>query len=203
MTLDFARATEAPLVAVGASAGGPAALAVLLSGLRPDFPGALAIVQHLDERFVPGLAQWLGQQSPLPVRLAAEGEALQPGTVYLAGAEGHLVLRPAGRLGYVHEPPNLPYRPSIDIFFESVCKHWRNTVVGVLLTGMGADGVSGLKALRAKGALTIAQDQASSAVYGMPKAAAAANAAAEILPLDRIAARLVRAFPAGSTGARP
>lgn len=178
-------------------------MTVLLQGLRAGFPGALAIVQHLDDRFVQGLAEWLGDQSPLPVRLAEEREAPRAGTVYLAGIGGHLVLRPDGRFGYADSPLDLAYRPSIDMFFHSVCKHWRGAAAGVLLTGMGADGVQGLKAMRSKGSLTIAQDQATSAVYGMPKAAAAAEAASEILPLDRIAARLLRAFPARPTGAWP
>jgi len=184
-----------PLVSVGASAGGPAALAVLLRGLGSGFPAALAVVQHLDERFVQGLADWLGQQSPLPVRLAAAGDRPTAGTVFVAGGDGHLVLRPNGRFGYAAEPRDLPYCPSIDIFFHSVCKHWRGASAGVLLTGMGADGATGLKEMRRVGGLTIAQDESTSAVYGMPKAAAAAGAAAEILPLEGIAKRLRQAFP--------
>lgn len=196
-------AAAAPLlIAVGASAGGPAALAVLLKGLRPDFPGAIAIVQHLDERFIGGMVEWLSSQSALPVSLAREGEALRPGHVFLSGASGHLVLRADARLGYVTEPANHAYRPSIDVFFCSVGDHWRGRAAGVLLTGMGADGAQGLKALRGKGGLTIAQDRATSAVYGMPKAAAA-GAACEILPLHRIAPRLTRAFPTEHIGAPP
>jgi len=195
--------SEPPLVAVGASAGGPTALSTLLKGLQPGFAGAVVMVQHLDDRFVAGLAEWLSQQSPLPLRLAQEGEMLRPGTAYLANGGGHLVLRSNARLGYVAEPADHPYRPSIDVFFESVSEHWRGQAAGVLLTGMGADGAKGLKALRSKDRLTIAQDRATSAVYGMPKAAAAAGAACEILPLECIAARLTRAFPLRSIGARP
>lgn len=183
------------LVAIGASAGGPTALAVVLKGLKPDFPGAVVLVQHLDERFVGGLADWLAAQSSLPLGVASEGEVLRPGIAYLADAHGHLVLRADGRLGYAREPANHAYKPSIDVFFRSVCDHWHGRAAGVLLTGMGADGAQGLKSLRSKGRLTIAQDKATSAVYGMPKAAAAADAACEILPLGRIAPRLVLAFP--------
>ncbi|MDB5459119.1 MAG: cheB2 [Caulobacteraceae bacterium] len=189
-----------PLVVIGASAGGPAALAVLLKGLPVGFPAAVVIVQHVDERFIEGLAQWLAEQSNLPVRLAREGERLEVGTVLLAGAGGHLTMRADGRLGYDHEPRAHAYCPSIDVFFHSVCERWSGRAVGVLLTGMGADGALGLKALRLKGNHTIAQDRATSAVYGMPKAAAAAEAAVDILPLDRIAARLARAFPVMATG---
>jgi two-component system response regulator WspF len=156
----------------------------------------------VDERFVGGLGEWLAGQSPLPLRLAQEGEAPCGGTVLLADGSGHLVLRPDGRLGYAAEPADHPYRPSIDVFFQSVSAQWRGRAAGVLLTGMGSDGVKGLKALRSNGGLTIAQDRASSAVYGMPKAAAAAEAACEILPLDRIAARLTRAFSTSARGAR-
>jgi len=196
-------ARPAPLVVVGASAGGPAALAVLLKGLPAKFPAAIVIVQHVDERFVDGLASWLGEQSGLPVRLAQEGERPEVGTALVAGHGGHLTMGADGRLAYASEPRSLAFCPSIDVFFQSVCEQWTGKAVGVLLTGMGADGAQGLKALRLKGLHTIAQDQATSAVYGMPKAAAAAQAAVDILPLDRIAARLARAFPMVATGDEP
>ena len=192
-----------PLVVIGASAGGPAALALLLKGLPAKFPAAIVVVQHIDARFVDGLANWLGEQCSLPVRLAREGDRPEVGTVLLAGHGGHLILRADGRLAYVSEPRNHAFCPSIDIFFQSVCEGWSGATSGVLLTGMGADGALGLKALRLKGRHTIAQDRATSAVYGMPKAAAAVGAAIDILPLDRIAARLVRALPATATGDHP
>lgn len=182
------------LVAIGASAGGPSALAELLADLPRDFPAALVIIQHVDERFTAGLAEWLDGSSALPVRLAQEGDRAVPGAVLLAGTGDHLILKGADRLGYTSEPVDYAYRPSVDVFFHSVGKHWPGKAIGVLLTGMGADGASGLKALRTKGHYTIAQDEASSAVYGMPKAAAAADAAVDILPLDRIAGRLVDAL---------
>jgi len=183
--------SQQALVAIGASAGGPAALAVVLAGLPRRFPAAIIIVQHVDERFAAGMAEWLCQHSALPVRLAKEGDHLSPGTVLLAGTGDHLALRAADRLGYTPEPRDYAYRPSVDVFFHSVGRLWPGKAIGVLLTGMGADGALGLKALRAKGHFTLAQDEASSAVYGMPKAAAAANAAVEILPLKCIAPKLV------------
>ena len=112
-------------------------------------------------------------------------------TVLLAGTNNHLYLAPEGRLVYRREPTDQVYRPSIDVFFESVATYWRGDAIGVLLTGMGRDGARGLKLMRERGFHTIAQDQASSAVYGMPKAAVTLGAAAEVLPLDRIAARLL------------
>lgn len=179
-----------PLVAIGASAGGPAALATLLAGLPADFAAAVVVVQHVDALFAPGMAQWLGQQCRLPVRLACAGDAPVAGTVLLAGTNDHLLLRNAERLGYSEEPKELAYRPSVDVFFDSVCRHWQGSALGVLLTGMGRDGARGLKAMRDKGYYTIAQDKASSAVFGMPKAAIALDAACTVLPIDQIAARL-------------
>jgi two-component system, chemotaxis family, response regulator WspF len=182
------------LVAIGASAGGPAAVATVLRHLPKDFPAAIVIVQHVDEQFAPGMAQWLSQQSALPVRLARQGDRPTVCEVLLAGTGDHLALLGPDRLGYTCEPREYVYRPSVNVLFQSVCQHWPGEVVGVLLTGMGRDGAVGLKALRDKGHLTIAQDEASSAVYGMPKAAVALDAAVDILPIERIAPRLITAF---------
>ena len=182
------------LIAMGASAGGPAALAKVLSGLPENFPAAIVVIQHVDPQFAAGMAKWLSEHSKLPVRLAKEDDRPESGIVLLAATSDHLVLKAADRLGYTAEPKDYIYRPSVDVFFESVNLRWQGTVVGVLLTGMGRDGALGLKALRTKGHYTIAQDQASSAVYGMPKAAAALNAAVDILPLENIASKLVSAL---------
>lgn len=185
------------LVAIGASAGGPAALATLLGALPAQFDAAVVLVQHVDRQFAPGMAQWLGACSRLPVRLAAEGEPPQAGVVQMAATNDHLVLDAEGRLAYCREPEDLAYRPSIDVFFHSVCRHWRCNAVGVLLTGMGRDGAQGLKEMRERGHHTIAQDKDSSAVYGMPKAALELGAASEVLPLHAIAAALVRRLHRG------
>lgn len=178
------------LIAIGASAGGPAALAKVLSQLPVNTSAAILIIQHVDFHFVEGLANWLGCQTSLPVRLAREGDQPQPGTVLLAGTENHLVCISPSRLGYINEPLDYPYRPSIDVFFQSIERFWPGKVVGVLLTGMGRDGARGLKVLNDAGHHTIVQDEATSAVYGMPKAAAELKAASEILPLDKIGPRL-------------
>ncbi|EXF94813.1 chemotaxis protein CheY [Pseudomonas fluorescens HK44] len=182
------------LVAIGSSAGGPAALEVLLKSLPHDFAPAIVLVQHVDQVFAAGMAEWLGSASGLNVRLAQEGEPPQSGTVLLAGTNHHIRLLKNGTLAYTAEPVNEIYRPSIDVFFESVATYWDGDAVGVLLTGMGRDGAQGLKLMRQQGYLTMAQDQHSSAVYGMPKAAAAINAAVEIHPLDKIAPRLLEIF---------
>ncbi|SAK87862.1 chemotaxis-specific methylesterase [Caballeronia temeraria] len=182
------------LVAIGASAGGPAALATLLGALPKDFAAATVIVQHVDRAFAEGMAQWLDAQSALRVRVAREGDRPVPGEVLLAATNDHLHFADAARLGYTAHPQQLPYRPSVDVFFQSVTERWTGRAIGVLLTGMGRDGAIGLKAMRAKGYHTIAQDEATSAVYGMPKAAAALNAAVSILPLPRIADAIATAF---------
>lgn len=182
------------LVAIGSSAGGPAALEVLLKGLPRDFAAAIVLVQHVDQVFAAGMAEWLSSASGLAVRLAREGEPPQAGQVLLAGTNHHIRLLKDGTLAYTAEPVNEIYRPSIDVFFESVARFWGGDAVGVLLTGMGRDGAQGLKLMREQGFLTIAQDQQSSAVYGMPKAAAAIDAAVEIRALERIAPRLMEIF---------
>ena len=179
------------LVAIGASAGGPAALAVILAGLPKDFPAAIVIVQHVDEQFTAGMTEWLSNQTGLPVRVAKEGDRVTAGGVYMAGTSDHLILKSADRLSYTAEPRDYVYRPSVDVFFESVSRLWQGEAVGVLLTGMGKDGAQGLRMLRDRGHHTIAQDEATSAVFGMPKAAAALNAAVEILPMRRIAPQLI------------
>jgi len=188
--LRLPHAATAPLIAVGASAGGPAALAQLLRAIPADFSAALVIVQHIDAAFAQGMADWLGMQARIPVRLAEEGDMPQGGQVLLAGNNKHLVFRGGGALGYVAGAAADVYRPSVDMFFHSVVKHWSGPSVGILLTGMGRDGAAGLKAMREHGSHTIAQDQASCAVYGMPKAAVALNAAVEVLPVSAIATRL-------------
>lgn len=182
------------LVAIGASAGGPSALAKVLGALPERFPAAVVIVQHVDEQFAAGLGNWLNSQTALPVRLAEFGERPQAGTVHLAAKSDHLVLNDRSQLAYTRGPDNCWYRPSVDVFFKSVARHWQGPAVGVLLTGMGRDGAEGLKALRDRGCLTISQDAASCAVYGMPKAAAELDAASEILTLDKIGPRLTNMF---------
>ncbi|MFK5955766.1 MAG: chemotaxis-specific protein-glutamate methyltransferase CheB [Planctomycetota bacterium] len=174
------------LVCIGASTGGPGVLQSILKSIDPDPDFAVVITQHLDSLFLPGLVEWLGQDSPLPVRAAVAGERPKHGVVYLAMTSDHLVISRHGSFQYCAEPVNLPYRPSVDEFFNSVARHWTGAATGVLLTGMGRDGAKGLLALREAGHNTIAQDQASSAVYGMPKAAVAIQAAAQVLSREEI-----------------
>jgi two-component system response regulator WspF len=183
---------DTPLIAIGASTGGPSALCDVLRGLPADPGVAIAIVQHVDEQFVASFTRWLDEQVPLKVRAAEAGEPPAIDTVLVCAREDHLILRADGRLDYNPEPRALAYRPSVDVFFHSLAEHHRNQTVGVLLTGMGKDGAAGLKAMRERNWCTIAQDQASCAVYGMPKAAKELDAAKEILPLGNIGPRLAK-----------
>lgn len=184
------------LVVIGSSTGGPQALAQILSHLPADYPAPVIIIQHVDAQFAGELATWLNKQCALNVRLAREGDCAETGTVLLAGTNNHLVMHSNQYLGYTHSPAELAYRPSVDVFFDSVAKHWKGRVAAALLTGMGRDGAQGLLQLREHGAHTIAQDQASCVVYGMPKAAADLHAAIDILPLDNIAPTLIKHFKA-------
>ena len=183
-----------PLLAIGASTGGPAALATLLGGLPADFPAAVVIVQHIDREFVGGLATWLAGSTPLPVALAMGGERLREGRVLVADVGHHLVLDAHGLLQYTQEPRESLHCPSVDVFFNSVARHAPPGSCGLLLTGMGRDGASGLLAMKRAGFQTVAQDKASSVVYGMPGAAAELGAANHLLPLGDMAAYLKTAF---------
>jgi two-component system, chemotaxis family, response regulator WspF len=178
------------LVAIGASAGGPAALVQILKQWPTDFPASIVIVQHVDLQFASSLANWLAAHTELHVRLARAGDHPHAGAVLLAGTEDHLVFGSPTRLVYSRQPAEVSFRPSVDVFFASLVEHWQGEAIGILLTGMGRDGADGLKLMREAGHHTIAQDEATSAVYGMPKAAAELHAAHEILPLDSIAPRV-------------
>lgn len=179
-----------PIVAIGASTGGPQALATILAQLPAGFPAAVLIAQHVDEQFAPGLASWLSHHTPLAVKIAGVHDRLLPSHVYVSGTNDHLIYEPGGFANYTPEPHEAAHRPSIDVLFASLTLHHAGTRVGVLLTGMGRDGAAGLLGLRKSGGLTLAQDAATSVVYGMPKAAAELHAATEVLPLNEIGPRI-------------
>ena len=170
------------------------ALATVLSHLPENFSAAIVVIQHVDVQFSAGLASWLNDQTSLTVKLTFEGCRPEKGTVWIAGTNNHLILTPELKLSYTPEPRSCPYQPSVDVFFNSVSLYWPGKDIGVLLTGMGHDGAEALKALRDAGWHTIAQDEATSVVYGMPKAAAKLGAVTEILPVDRIGPALVEFF---------
>ena len=184
--------TAIPLIAIGSSTGGPKVLGTILSQLPKDFPAAIAIVQHVDSQFASGMATWLNAQTTLPVKVATSGESLSKSKVWLAATNDHLQLQPDGTFGYTPEPRDYPYRPSVDVFFASLARHWPRRDCAILLTGMGRDGAIGLKQLRDRGWHTIAQDRGSCTVYGMPKAAIELGAAVEVLSPEQIGQTLKR-----------
>ena len=178
------------LIAIGVSTGGPPALQVILSGLPADFPVPITIVQHISRDFVHGLADWLNTLTPLRVKVAESGETLNPATVYLAPDDTHLTATAHGGVRLKSMPPVDGHRPSATALFESVAGAHGAAGIGVILTGMGSDGARGLKTLHDAGGYTIAQDEKSCIIFGMPKEAIAMGAVHEVLPLDLIGERL-------------
>jgi len=179
------------LVVIGASTGGPAALKEIFGQLPDGFPAAFVVIQHVDILFSSDLADWLGRQCPLPVKVAEDGCQPEKGIIRIAGTNDHLIMTAEKTLSYCAEPKDNFYRPSVDVFFHSVAINWPARGTAVLLTGMGRDGAEGLLSLRKTGWRTIAQDKKTSVVFGMPKAAIECGAAKEILPIDRIAPELI------------
>ncbi len=189
-----------PLVAVGSSTGGPQVLRTLLGQLPAQRPYAVAIVQHLDEIFVPGLIRWLAQETQLPVQAVEHGQRPAAGAVLVACTSDHLILDASGCLAYVKEPAECFHRPSVDAFFDSLLTAPVEPGIAVLLTGMGQDGARGMSALRQRGWETIAQDQATSVVWGMPGAAVRLGAATQIVPADEIGQAIERTIRRRMTG---
>ena len=180
-----------PIVAIGASTGGPQAILTILRALRGPLRASVIIVQHLDEHFVDGLAKWLGGETGLDVQVAQVGQRPEAGTVRVACTTDHLVLDRQGRYRHIQEPIDCVHRPSVDVFFGSLLGGPATPGTAALLTGMGQDGAAGLKALRVAGWETIAQDEATSVVWGMPRAAVRADAASRVLPIEQIGPAII------------
>lgn len=181
-----------PLVAIAASLGGPKALAQLLSMLPGGLVAPICICQHISEGFTYGLAQWLAAESGHPVVEARDNELLEPGNIYVAPSRFHFCVDKPGRVRLDAGSPIQGFRPSCDALLESVARSFGRRAIGVILTGMGRDGAAGLKAIRDRGGRTIAQDEATCVVYGMPREAVQIGAAQEVLPLEKIPSTLVR-----------
>ncbi|WPL15804.1 Chemotaxis response regulator protein-glutamate methylesterase [Thiorhodovibrio winogradskyi] len=188
----------ARLVAIVASTGGPQALASILSALPADFPATVLIAQHIAEGFSAGLAQWLSLGSRLPVQLAKDGEAPRPGQIYLAPSERNLALSAHGRLELRPRAQQDIYHPNCDLLLNSVAETVGRRAIGLILTGMSSDGALGMARIRAQGGLTLAQDEASSVVYGMNRVAIEAGAIDRVVPLAELGAFLDRAVRVGS-----
>lgn len=182
------------LLAIAASTGGPAALVSVLKMLKPEFPAPVLLVEHMSAEFMGGFAEWLGKNISLPVVLPVNNEALRPGVVYVAPGDTHMRLVPGWRVQLDRSAPLNSCRPSADALFDSVADAAGPEAVGVILTGMGEDGARGLLRMRQRGAVTVAQDENSCVVYGMPKAAADNGAAEHILDLGEIGRFLSESF---------
>lgn len=180
------------IMGIAASTGGPPALAKVLGSLPADFPLPILLVQHMGAPFMEGFASWLNGLMPLDVRLAQDQEIPVGGRVYVAPGDRHLLLSPAGTLRVSEEPPVGNQRPSATTLFQSMARTVGRRGLGVILTGMGEDGARGLLELRQAGGYTMAEDESTAVVYGMPAAAQRMGGARLSLPLDLIAPRILR-----------
>lgn len=180
------------VVAIAASTGGPAALATILRALPADFPAPILVVQHIGKGFVRGLVNWLDTLLSLSVKLAVDGEALQPATVYIAPDDTHLGISRAHCIRLDHTPLIGGFRPSANHLFSSVGQACGKQALGVVLTGMGSDGLEGARELVTRGGRIYAQDEASSVVFGMPKAVIDAKLAHDVWPLAAIGTELTK-----------
>lgn len=188
----FPSIAQPKLVAIGASTGGPSALATLLKGLPPAFKLPIVITQHIMPGFGDGLARWLNDTTGRKVISARPGMTLEPDSsmTFIAPDKCHLVVVAGNKLAFDYRGEVNGVLPSVDVMFDSVAEIYGNSAIGVLLTGMGRDGAQGLARLYKMGAYTIVQDEATSVVFGMPKEAIALGAAWKVAPLDKIAAEI-------------
>jgi two-component system, chemotaxis family, protein-glutamate methylesterase/glutaminase len=175
------------VVAIGASTGGPPVIEKILAKLPNDFSPPILIVQHMADGFIRGFAEWLGQTSSLPVHVPIHGSMIRPGHVYVAPDGAQMGMDATGRISCTCDDPENGLRPSVSYLFRSVAEVFGKNAVGVMLTGMGRDGAVELKLMKEKGAVTIAQNEESSAVYGMPGEAVKLDAARYVLSADKIA----------------
>lgn len=186
------KSDEISIVAIGASTGGPPVVRKILSGLPKDFPLPVLIVQHMAEGFVAGFVEWLNQTSAIPVHVAVHNAEAFGGHAYVAPDNVHMMVE-KGRICLVNDGPENGLRPAVSYLFRSVTNAYGRRAVGILLTGMGKDGAAELKALREKGAITIAQDRESSVIFGMPGEAVTIDAARYILSPEEIVSFLASA----------
>jgi two-component system chemotaxis response regulator CheB len=175
------------ILAIASSTGGPAAVQLLLRGLGPDFPLPVLLAQHISRGFVEALVDWLNNTTPLTIRVVHSGELMMPGHVYLPPDDQHILVREQGFVTLRPQATGDRYCPGGDYLFSSVAKVYGPQAIGVILTGMGSDGSEGLRELHDRGALTLAQDEASCVVYGMPQAAVARDAVTRVEPLANLA----------------
>ncbi len=190
------------IVAIGASTGGPPVLQTILRGLPKPLPVPILLVQHLSNGFQSGLVTWLTESTGFRVAVGKHGMPLDPDTVYLGPGNRHMTVDASGRLVLNDGPPENGSRPSISVLFRSVAECYGPSAIGILLTGMGMDGAKELRLMRDRGAVTIAQNEATSLVYGMPGEAVKLKGAGYVLPPERIAAVVDSHLPSWSYPAR-
>lgn len=193
-TAGAARALQ--LLAVATSTGGPAALQTFFSGIGSGFPLPIAVVQHISRGFSVALVDWLASVSPQPMHVVVSEEHMRPGHAYFAPDDHHLVIRGRGLVAIQPVQPADRYSPSADVLFNSTARTYGAQAIGVIMTGMGDDGALGMQAMYRAGAITLAQDEASSVVYGMPQAAILMGAVSHVLSLTDLAP-MVLSFTAG------
>jgi two-component system chemotaxis response regulator CheB len=179
------------IVAIGASTGGPQVINELFAQLPSDFPVPVICVQHICLGFLQGFIDWLATSCRLPIQIAQPRDTPKPGTIYFPPEQQHLELDDKGRFICSNSPPLDGHRPSVTVTFKSVAKFYGRATVGILLTGMGRDGAEGMQYIAQAGGLTIAQDEATSVIFGMPKEAIDLGAAKLVLPIQAIAPRLL------------
>ena len=180
------------LVAIGSSTGGPQALQSLLSRLPANFSCPVLCVQHISAGFLQGLVEWLHNSCPIHIKIAENGELARAGTVYFPPEDSHLEIDARGFLSLSHEPPVGGHKPAVTVTFESVARSFGRNAIAVLLTGMGSDGAPGMEAVMLAGGATLAQDEASCVVFGMPKQAILRGAAHFVLSPEKIAEKITR-----------
>ncbi len=192
-------ARQFDIVGIAASTGGPNAVASILELLPLDFPLPILIVQHISAGFAPGLVQWMSTRTRLRVELAAHGDLLQPGVVLMAPDDYHLQVNERGVVELSKAEPYKTLRPSANFLFDSLARVFGPHALGVMLTGMGDDGANGFEALHKTGGFTIAQDEESSVVYGMPREAVVRNAVDRVMPLGKMGPFLNQVVRMGRT----
>ncbi len=190
--VDLSRYPDIRIIGIASSTGGPSALSAVLGNLPPDFPLPIVAVQHVSPGFTSGLAEWLGSVTQIKVDVGTHGDKLKPGTVTFAPDDYHIQVNKRGEVELSHSPAYKGLRPSANPMFESLAQHYGKRSLGIILTGMGDDGADGMEQLHKTGALTIAQDEKSCIVYGMPHQAVIRNAVDVQMNLEEIAQLLKR-----------
>ncbi|BCB95190.1 chemotaxis response regulator protein-glutamate methylesterase [Dissulfurispira thermophila] len=187
----FSFEKEGGIIAIASSTGGPKALSIILSSLPSKFPFPIVIAQHISDGFVHGMAEWLNKVSKLNVKVASDGDLLTPATVYISPSEMHMKVSPSKTITFIERQQKDIYHPSCDMLLSSVADVYGKNCIGIILTGMGTDGVEGMRKIKKSGGVTIAQDEKTSVIFGMNKAAIDSGCIDRILPIEKISRDLV------------